>query len=166
MINLDKIKKDLKTEAISLPFNQTVEERTQWLLHKMFNRRLKEEMFFDKFLEISIIAKKCHEANNDLLIKNNKEPLVSWSKLDNNTTFLNIKSVNRIIDNPDITPEEIHDEWVKNKKRDGWVYGKVKDDVNKTHPLIIAYDKMSDFDKEKDILFIKTVKDNIGCITN
>lgn len=125
-------------------------------------RSFKEEMTFNDFVKLSEIAKKCHEANNKLLIDNGKEPLPDWNNLDRNQRFINIKSVRRIVDKPTITPEEIHDEWVKNKRRDGWVYGEVKDDEKKTHPLLVDFNVMSKFDKEKDIIFIKTVLDNMG----
>ena len=38
------------------------------------------------------------------------------------------------------------------KERDGWVHGPVKDADAKTHPMMIPYEDLPDFEKRKDVL--------------
>ena len=64
--------------------------------------------------------------------------------------------------NPKITSEDIHIEWMNNKKKQGWVYGEVKDEDKKTHPCLVDYKDLSDLDKMKDSIFIDTVLKYMG----
>ena len=40
------------------------------------------------------------------------------------------------------TPEESHNNWMRNKTADGWIYGTVKDAEAKTHPCMVPYDQL------------------------
>ena len=53
--------------------------------------------------------------------------------------------------NPDITPEENHNNWMKAKTAQGWVYGEVKDFDKKTHPDLVAFDDLPEVEQRKDI---------------
>lgn len=57
------------------------------------------------------------------------------------------------LENPETTPEQSHESWLKQKEVDGWVYGEVKDLKNKTHPCILPYDQLPAEQKTKDYLF-------------
>ena len=74
--------------------------------------------------------------------------------LDRHTKFINMKSVIKALENPNLTAKEMHDEWMNNKIEDGWKFGDVKDAELKTHPLIIDFELMNDVDKMKDQNFI------------
>lgn len=102
------------------------------------------------------IAKMCHEINK-LYNKLMGCDTLSWEDLDEKTKDGIMVSVNRVIDNPDITPSEIHDIWVKSKIKQGWKYGDVLCYTNKTHPCLIDYDELSILDKIKDEMFISIV---------
>jgi serine phosphatase RsbU (regulator of sigma subunit) len=43
-----------------------------------------------------------------------------------------------------------HIRWSWDKRLNGWTYGTVKDEVNKTHPALIPYKNLPDSEKEKD----------------
>lgn len=47
---------------------------------------------------------------------------------------------------------------MEEKVNDGWVYGEVKDADKKTHPCIVPYNELPEFQKKKDHLFIAIVK--------
>lgn len=51
----------------------------------------------------------------------------------------------------------MHDSWLAEKARDGWVYGKVKDADAKTHPCIVPFSQLPVEQQIKDALFRATV---------
>ncbi len=53
-------------------------------------------------------------------------------------------------EHPDMTPEQNHENWVKMKCAQGWVYGPVKDFEKKTHPDLVPFDQLPDIEKRKD----------------
>ena len=59
-------------------------------------------------------------------------------------------AVRAVVNNPDMTPEENHENWMRMKTEQGWVYGPVKDAVAKTHPDLIPYDELPEVERKKD----------------
>lgn len=57
-----------------------------------------------------------------------------------------------MLENPDITPEENHNNWMKKKKEQGWVYGEVKDFEKKTHPDLVLFEELPEVEKNKDVM--------------
>ncbi len=43
-----------------------------------------------------------------------------------------------------------HKQWLDQKKRDGWIHGPVKDPAAKTHPLMVPYSQLPDWERRKD----------------
>lgn len=56
-----------------------------------------------------------------------------------------------MLDNPKVTPEENHENWMRMKVKQGWVYGKVKDFDKKTHPDLVPFGDLPIIEKKKDI---------------
>lgn len=54
-------------------------------------------------------------------------------------------------------PRQLHENWLQEKIAAGWVHDAVKCFEKKTHPCLVAYDELPDFDKRKDVLFLNTV---------
>ena len=52
---------------------------------------------------------------------------------------------------PDSTPEQNHDNWMKMKISQGWIYGEVKDFTKKTHPDLVPYNNLPEIEQKKDI---------------
>lgn len=44
-----------------------------------------------------------------------------------------------------------HEIWMKSKIDAGWIYGKAKDPIKKTHPLLVDWDDLPEEEKQKDI---------------
>lgn len=61
-----------------------------------------------------------------------------------------IDGVKFMLDNPNITPEQSHNNWMKMKISQGWTYGETKDFNKKTHPNLIPYEYLSNVEKNKD----------------
>ena len=55
--------------------------------------------------------------------------------------------------------ENAHDVWAEARKKEGWTYGKERDDSNKRHPDLIPYTALPDSEKEYDrIMAFNTIK--------
>ncbi len=55
--------------------------------------------------------------------------------------------------------ENAHDIWAEARKKEGWTYGKERDDSNKLHPDLIPYTALPESEKEYDrIMAFKTIK--------
>ena len=52
--------------------------------------------------------------------------------------------------NPNMTSDENHENWMKEKIRQGWVYGDFKDFMKKTHPDLVPYSELPEIEKRKD----------------
>lgn len=46
--------------------------------------------------------------------------------------------------------KDVHDVWVTNRRGEGWKYGEIRNDAEKTHPNIIDYEKLPEKEKEYD----------------
>ena len=46
--------------------------------------------------------------------------------------------------------ENTHDVWARQRLADGWTYGQASDDTARKHPNILAYDELTDSEKEYD----------------
>ena len=46
--------------------------------------------------------------------------------------------------------EHVHDTWAQSRIADGWTYGAVRDDKNKTTPCLVPYSELSESEKEYD----------------
>jgi ryanodine receptor 2 len=46
--------------------------------------------------------------------------------------------------------EHAHDVWAQRRIREGWTYGKARDDKTKKHPDLVPYNDLPDSEKEYD----------------
>jgi len=55
--------------------------------------------------------------------------------------------------------ENAHDVWAEAKIKEGWTYGKERDDMNKRHPDLVPYTALPDCEKEYDrLMAFNTIK--------
>lgn len=64
-----------------------------------------------------------------------------------------IQGVQFHLDNPDASASASHENWLKQKREDGWKYGPVKDPGKKEHPCYIPFDQLPVNQQTKDYLF-------------
>lgn len=103
------------------------------------------------------IAKVCHQANKawcDAVGDNSQK---DWDEAEEWQRSSAIKGVEFRIDNPEAGHDAQHNSWMKEKVDGGWVYGEVKDAEAKTHPCIVPFDQLPEFQKKKDALFCAIV---------
>lgn len=107
---------------------------------------------------IKQIAKTCHEVNKAYCESIGDFTQVSWDDAPKWQKKSAFDGVTYLFDNPNATCEDLHNNWMRDKKADGWVYGIVKNAEAKTHPNLKPYNFLSAEDRMKDTLFISVVK--------
>jgi len=107
---------------------------------------------------VSLIAKVCHDANRAWCAANDDHSQPAWEDAPDGQIDSAIDGVLHVLDNPYATPVSSHLNWWTHKIEDGWVYGEVKDPVAKTHPCMIPYAELPEFQRKKDALFLAIVR--------
>lgn len=46
--------------------------------------------------------------------------------------------------------KNVHEVWAAGRMKDGWTYGKKRDDAGKKHPCLIPYEELTEEEKEYD----------------
>lgn len=109
-------------------------------------------------VKIELIAKICHNVNKAYCENQNDFSQPSWEEAPEWQKTSAFNGVKFHLEN-DVTPEMSHENWLKQKLEEGWVYGKEKSADLKTHPCIKRYDELPKFQRTKDCLF-KAVVDS------
>lgn len=102
---------------------------------------------------LEAIARVCHEANRAYCVAIGDTSQVAWDDAPKWQRESALNGVRRVLDFPTVSPAQLHANWWEEKKRDGWVYGEVKDVEKKTHPCCIPYDQLPPEQQRKDKLF-------------
>ena len=71
-----------------------------------------------------------------------------------------------VLDNPNCTPEQQHNNWVHFKRADGWRYGPEKDFERKEHPCLVPYNELLEIQQRKDSVFRQTLDNFINEVYN
>lgn len=106
--------------------------------------------------QVEHIAQVCHEANRALQIINGDPVSPLWGDLDEETRNSAIDGVVKSLEGA--TAKEMHENWVKFKVQHGWTYGEAKNDAEKTHPCLVAYEDLPAEQQIKDSLFSAIVR--------
>lgn len=108
-----------------------------------------------------IIAQLTYEVNRAYCkgIGDNSFPN-DWANAPEHQKQVNRMGVQNHLRNPNLTPQQSHQAWMRSKLDDGWVYGPVKDAEKKTHPAMVPYAGLPPEQKIKDFLF-KAVVDTL-----
>jgi hypothetical protein len=106
----------------------------------------------------SFIASVCHEANRAVCVAFGDNSQPAWKDAPEWQKQSALKGVLFAFANPQVTPSEQHDAWCADKRKDGWVYGPVKDSEAKTHPCLVDYDALPPEQRAKDHVFTAIVR--------
>lgn len=103
--------------------------------------------------KIGWIAKVCHQANKAWCESEGDYSQKDWLEAEQWQIQSAVSGVKFRVENPDAPASAMHDNWSKEKLADGWVYGEVKDAEKKTHPCLVPFDQLPEFQQKKDKLF-------------
>lgn len=103
------------------------------------------------------IAQVCHETNAAFCRSIGDDSQKSWDSAEQWQRDSAIRGVAFALSNPDAPASAQHDAWLADKEKDGWVWGNVKDGLLKTHPCMVAYNRLPFDQRVKDHLFKKVV---------
>jgi len=103
------------------------------------------------------IAKVAHEVNRAYCQALGDTSQPSWEDAPQWQKDSALLGVELHTSNPDAGVEDSHNSWMKQKVEDGWVYGREKDPVKKTHPCIVPYNQLPQHQQAKDYIFRQVV---------
>ena len=113
-----------------------------------------QQILDQKVLDIAIV---CHEANRRWCEANKDFSQKQWMDTEKWQQDSAIKGVEFRLNNPDAKEDSQHNAWMADKVNDGWVFGETKDAERKTHPCIVPFDQLPEFQQKKDKLFCAIV---------
>lgn len=103
------------------------------------------------------IARMCHATNKAWCELYGDDSQKDWNDAEQWQRDSAIKGVEFRINNPEEGKDAQHNAWMADKVADGWAYGEVKDGEKKTHPCIVPFDQLPEFQQKKDVLFCAIV---------
>lgn len=105
------------------------------------------------------IAKAAHYANVLVcdVLNDGMEPLPWEATTEAHKNSL-INGVAMVLSTPNPTPEQNHENWLKVKRSEGWIYGEKKNEETKEHPCLVPYNQLPANQRVKDLMFISVVK--------
>jgi hypothetical protein len=106
------------------------------------------------------IAKVCHNVNSAFCQSIGDHSQPTWKESPEWMKVSAIHGVEFHLQNPDVTPEQSHQEWSRNKIKEGWKHGLVKNPETKEHPCLVPYVMLPLEQRTKDYLF-KAVVDSM-----
>lgn len=110
------------------------------------------------------IANIAHETNRAFCVAMGDQSQLDWDNCPQWQKDSAINGVYFTFENPDAPPSASHENWLKEKLENGWVYGEVKDPEAKTHPCCVPYDELPTLQKAKDHIFKAIVKTSLDLI--
>ena len=108
------------------------------------------------------IAKVAHEANKAYCETLGDFSQVSWHYAEQWQRDSAISGVLAIRNNVVTKPEESHENWLREKYEEGWVWGAEKDVDKKLHPCMLPFNQLSVEQQMKDRLFFAVVTALLG----
>lgn len=105
------------------------------------------------FLSVSDVARLCHETNRAYCAGLGDMSQPSWEDAPEWQRSSAEAGVRFHQANPDAGPEASHNNWLAQKRADGWTHGPVKEPDLKRHPCMVAFEDLPFEQQAKDHLF-------------
>lgn len=107
---------------------------------------------------VMMLAKLCHEVNRAYCRGMGDDSQLPWEEAPKWQRLSAIQGVRRVMLDPEVTAESLHEAWCADKRAGGWSYGHVKDAGRLRHPCLVSWDNLPREQRTKDELFIATVR--------
>ena len=101
---------------------------------------------------LDAIARTVHEALRGWAAAHGQHDIPQWDGAPDWMHASTRESVAYALEHPAPDGRSQHAQWLAQKRRDGWTLGPVKDAAAKTHPLMVPYDELPDWERRKDKL--------------
>jgi hypothetical protein len=108
-------------------------------------------------LKVEIIARAAHEINRIYCSALGDDSQSDWDSAPEWQRQSAINGVRFHLSNENVTPEQSHECWLREKLAAGWTYGLVKDADKLEHPCCVEYDELPLAQRAKDSLFSAVV---------
>lgn len=108
-------------------------------------------------LTIEEVAQVAHEINQAYCLALGDTSIPSWEDAPTWQKESAIDGVRFHLEHPEATPVASHEQWLRFKENEGWVWGPEKNPTLKQHPCIVPYNQLPVEQKAKDYLFRQVV---------
>lgn len=98
------------------------------------------------------VARVVHEAVRAWARSDGDTSIKAWSRAPRWQREATLEAIAYRIEHPCAPASAQHNQWASQKRADGWKHGKTKDARKKTHPLLVPYEELSEFERRKDAL--------------
>lgn len=112
--------------------------------------------------DVEYAARVAHLVNRAYREAIGEDPGPAWKDAPEEQVRSTFLGVINLMKNPDTTPEQSHESWLEEKRRQGWTWGPVKDAEKREHPCFLPYDRLDKEQRVKDHLFRAVVLHNLG----
>lgn len=107
---------------------------------------------------IESISRTVHEAIRAWAMAHGQTDIPAWDVAEPWMQTSTRQSVQDVLHDKNMSGQTQHEHWVEQKMKDGWRYGPVKDPDQRTHPLLVPYEDLPDYERRKDQLVVAIVK--------
>jgi len=114
------------------------------------------------FLLLEPIARVCHQANKAWCDVNGDDTQKNWEDAEPWQKESAIKGVAFRIGHYYAGHDAQHNSWMEEKLATGWVYGLTKDSTEKTHPCLVPFEELPEWQQKKDAMFCAIVDSLTG----
>lgn len=101
---------------------------------------------------IDAIARTVHEALRGWAAAHGQHDIPGWDEAEPWMRDATRESVVHALAHPGADSRSQHEQWLAQKQAAGWRRGPVKDAKKKTHPLMVPFDELPDWERRKDAL--------------
>jgi len=110
-----------------------------------------------------LIARTCHEVNRAYCVgvtsDHSHRP---WDEAPSWQRESCYEGVLKHYENPEFTAEDSHRSWMAKKIEEGWVFGNMKNETERTHPNLVPYHTLHIHERTKDEVFSAICKSMLG----
>ncbi|MEZ5997827.1 MAG: RyR domain-containing protein [Hyphomonas sp.] len=107
---------------------------------------------------LEAIARTVHTALRGWAMAHGQTDIPDWDDAPDWMHSSTRESVLAVLEDRQMDGRAQHEQWMEQKLRDGWRYGAVKDASLKTHPLLVAWDALPEWERRKDALINSIVR--------